>query len=124
MDFPFAHLNPTDFYATPRRSKPKPAGTPAVFPPNNCIHPNSEFHPKNHTVTQSSFLDPCKALAETSTTGQVGFKSGFQPVETNATEFPVFAITINHTTPIWVYYGQQGPPVHGASGMILSTFEI
>ncbi|KAJ7842457.1 hypothetical protein B0H14DRAFT_2186880, partial [Mycena olivaceomarginata] len=32
--------------------------------------------PQNHTVTQSSFLDPCKALAETSTTGQVGFKSG------------------------------------------------
>ncbi|KAJ7908022.1 hypothetical protein B0H13DRAFT_1879022 [Mycena leptocephala] len=31
MDFPFAHLNPTDFYATPRRSKPKPAGAPAVF---------------------------------------------------------------------------------------------
>ncbi|KAG5651999.1 hypothetical protein H0H81_006651 [Sphagnurus paluster] len=35
-----------------------------------------EFRPKNHTVTQSSFLNPCKALASTSTTGQVGFKSG------------------------------------------------
>ncbi|KAJ7926591.1 hypothetical protein B0H13DRAFT_1529555, partial [Mycena leptocephala] len=64
-----------------------------------------EFHPKNHTVTQSSFLDPCKALAATPTTGQVGFKSGFQPVQTNATEFPVLAITINDTAPILGYCG-------------------
>ncbi|KAJ7159456.1 Cupredoxin [Mycena filopes] len=54
-----------------------------------------EFHPKNHTVTQSSFLSPCKALAETSTTGQVGFKSGFQFVDPSATTFPTFTITIN-----------------------------
>ncbi|KAJ7893864.1 hypothetical protein B0H14DRAFT_2246560, partial [Mycena olivaceomarginata] len=79
-----------------------------------------EFHPKNHTVTQSSFLDPCKALAETSTTGQVGFMSGFQPVETNATEFPAFAVTINDTASIWGYCGQQGPPVHCVSGMVFS----
>jgi plastocyanin len=39
-----------------------------------------EFHPKNHTVTQSSFLQPCKALGDTSTTGQVGFKSGLYVV--------------------------------------------
>lgn len=34
-----------------------------------------EFHPKNHTATQSSFLNPCKPLHETSTS-QIGFKSG------------------------------------------------
>lgn len=33
-----------------------------------------EFHPKNHTVTESSFLHPCEALGETSSTP--GFKSG------------------------------------------------
>ncbi|KAJ7139285.1 hypothetical protein C8R44DRAFT_938983 [Mycena epipterygia] len=79
-----------------------------------------EFHPKNHTVTQSSFLEPCKALAETSTTGQVGFKSGFQFVADNATDFPMFQITINDTAPIWGYCGQQGPPVHCTSGMVFS----
>lgn len=35
-----------------------------------------EFHDKNHTATQSTFADPCRALTLTSTTGQVGFDSG------------------------------------------------
>lgn len=35
-----------------------------------------EFHQKNHTITASSFDAPCRALALTSTTGQVGFDSG------------------------------------------------
>ncbi|KAI0781355.1 hypothetical protein BD413DRAFT_28117 [Trametes elegans] len=34
------------------------------------------FAAKNHTVTQSSFANPCSPLAETSTNGQVGFDSG------------------------------------------------
>lgn len=76
-----------------------------------------EFHPKNHTVTQSSFLNPCKALAETSTTGQVGFKSGFRPVSADATEFPTFQITINDTAPIWGYCGQTN---HCGAGMVFA----
>lgn len=35
-----------------------------------------EFHQVNHTVTQSSFSAPCRALSLTSTTGAVGFDSG------------------------------------------------
>lgn len=35
-----------------------------------------EFHQVNHTVTQSSFNTPCRALSLTSTTGAVGFDSG------------------------------------------------
>ncbi|KAG6847480.1 hypothetical protein H0H93_007858, partial [Arthromyces matolae] len=76
-----------------------------------------EFHPKNHTVTQSSFLNPCKSLTETSQTGQIGFKSGFVPVDSNATTFPTFTITINDTAPIWGYCGQTG---HCAAGMVFS----
>ncbi|KAF5378069.1 hypothetical protein D9615_007498 [Tricholomella constricta] len=76
-----------------------------------------EFRPKNHTVTQSSFLNPCKPLADTSTTGQVGFKSGFRPVTADATEFPQFKITINDTAPIWGYCGQGN---HCNSGMVFS----
>jgi len=34
-----------------------------------------EFHQKNHTATQSSFAAPCRKLASTSTSGQVGFDS-------------------------------------------------
>ncbi|KAF8175726.1 hypothetical protein K438DRAFT_1727633 [Mycena galopus ATCC 62051] len=80
-----------------------------------------EFHAKNHTVTQSSFPEPCKKLAETSTTGQIGFESGFVPVnETQTSNFPTFTITVNDTAPIWGYCGQQGPPIHCQSGMVFS----
>ena len=39
-----------------------------------------EFHQKNHTATQSSFAAPCRKLASTSTSGQVGFDSGLYVV--------------------------------------------
>jgi len=35
-----------------------------------------QFMQKNHTATQSTFADPCRALTLTSTSGQVGFDSG------------------------------------------------
>ncbi|KAJ7041774.1 hypothetical protein C8F04DRAFT_1299306 [Mycena alexandri] len=70
----------------------------------------SEFHPKNHTVTQSSFLHPCEPLAETSTTGEVGFKSGFHFVAPNATDFPTFNIAIKDV-------GQRSGDVVRAQGV-------
>ncbi|KAG7444607.1 uncharacterized protein BT62DRAFT_216235 [Guyanagaster necrorhizus] len=76
-----------------------------------------QFNPKNHTVTQSSFQHPCQRLAETSTSGQVGFSSGFRPVAANATDFPTFQITINDTAPIWGYCAQTS---HCGSGMVFS----
>lgn len=77
-----------------------------------------QFHQKNHTVTQSSFAEPCRELAETSTTGQVGFSSGFMPVDANATSFPSYTIQINDTNPIWVYCQQVG---HCGKGMVFSV---
>ncbi|KDR70704.1 hypothetical protein GALMADRAFT_75810, partial [Galerina marginata CBS 339.88] len=74
-----------------------------------------EFHPKNHTVTQSNFLNPCHSLQES--TGTAGFKSGFEPVAADATEFPTFQIKINDTAPIWGYCGQTG---HCAAGMVFA----
>jgi plastocyanin len=35
-----------------------------------------QFKQKNHTVTQSTFAEPCISLTKTSTSGQVGFDSG------------------------------------------------
>lgn len=35
-----------------------------------------QFMQKNHTVTQSSFANPCTSLTQTSTSGQVAFDSG------------------------------------------------
>jgi plastocyanin len=77
-----------------------------------------QFHSKNHTVTASSFADPCRALSLTSTTGQLGFDSGFMPVAANATDFPTFTIQVNDTQPIWGYCRQTG---HCGTGMVFSV---
>jgi len=70
------------------------------------------FNPKNHTVTQSSFANPCGAKAG-------GFDSGFEPVMANSTQAqPTFTITVNDTQPIWVYCGQTG---HCEKGMVFAV---
>ncbi|TFK76973.1 hypothetical protein BDN72DRAFT_753732 [Pluteus cervinus] len=76
-----------------------------------------EFHDKNHTVTQSSFADPCRKL---SANGATGFDSGFFPVDANATQFPTWTLTVNDTAPIWAYCRQQTPKSHCGSGMVFA----
>ncbi|KAL5533378.1 hypothetical protein ACEPAF_5154 [Sanghuangporus sanghuang] len=80
-----------------------------------------QFMVKNHTVTQSSFAEPCRRLTDTSTTGQVGFDSGFMPVSANATQFPTFTITVNDTAPMWAYCRQAN---HCGQGMVFSANAI
>lgn len=77
-----------------------------------------EFRSKNHTITQSSFGNPCRKLEFTSTTGQIGFDSSFVPVSADATEFPTYTVTVNDTAPIWAYC-RQGP--HCGLGMVFSV---
>lgn len=76
-----------------------------------------EFHQKNHTVTQSSFADPCRELNANGTTG---FDSGFFPVDTNATVFPTWNYTVTTTAPIWAYCRQQTPSSHCGAGMVFA----
>ncbi|KAI0329849.1 hypothetical protein GY45DRAFT_1324449 [Cubamyces sp. BRFM 1775] len=78
------------------------------------------FAAKNHTATQSSFADPCSPLSETSTSGQIGFDSGFRPVIANSSDLPSFTVKINDTAPIWVYCKQTNPASHCAAGMVFS----
>jgi plastocyanin len=73
-----------------------------------------EFHQKNHTVTQSSFADPCRKLDS-------GFDSGFQAVADAATQFPTWSITVNDTTPIWAYCKQKTPASHCGAGMVFAV---
>jgi plastocyanin len=77
-----------------------------------------EFQQKNHTATQSSFSDPCRKLELTSTTGQVGFDSGFMAVAAGTTQFPTFTVTVNDTSPLWVYCRQTG---HCGQGMVFAA---
>jgi plastocyanin len=74
------------------------------------------FHPKNHTVTQSSFADPCGPK-------DGGFNSGFMPVAANTTDnFPTWTITVNDTTPTWVYCAQAAKTSnsHCGAGMVFA----
>ncbi|QRW14443.1 hypothetical protein RhiLY_13442 [Ceratobasidium sp. AG-Ba] len=75
-----------------------------------------EFRDKNHTVTQSTFADPCTPF-KNATTGQAGLDSGYQAVAAGATQFPVWTIQIAETSPIWMFC-LQGK--HCANGMVFS----
>jgi len=98
-------------------------GTTLTFEPANITaQPGDtitfEFHQKNHTATQSSFADPCQMLSSTSTSGQVGFDSGFMPVSPNTTAFPTFTVQVNDTSPIWAYCRQVS---HCGEGMVFAA---
>jgi len=72
------------------------------------------FFPKNHTVTQSSFADPCHPL---NTNGVLnGFFSGFVPTASSPSG-STFTIIVNDTTPIW-FYCAQTTGNHCQSGMV------
>jgi len=75
-----------------------------------------EFHDKNHTVTQSTFADPCTPF-KNATTGEAGLNSGYQAVAAGATQFPVWTIQIADATPLWMFC-LQGK--HCANGMVFS----
>ncbi|KAG1748923.1 uncharacterized protein EDB91DRAFT_1111425 [Suillus paluster] len=98
-------------------------GTSLTYTPSNITAQAGDtvtfqFMQKNHTATQSTFANPCRGLTLTSTSGQVGFDSGFVPVGSNATTFPTYTIKINDTAPIWVYCAQTG---HCGQGMVFSV---
>jgi len=80
-----------------------------------------EFRQKNHTVTASTFDAPCRALSLTSTTGQVGFDSGFMAVADGVTTFPTYTIQINDTKPVWAYCRQGN---HCGQGMVFSVNSV
>jgi len=74
-----------------------------------------EFRAKNHTVTQSSFAQPCTFLQ---TAAGPGVDSGYQPVPAGATSFPQWSITVdNATAPLW-FYCKQG--AHCQAGMVFA----
>jgi plastocyanin len=74
-----------------------------------------EFRAKNHTVTQSSFAQPCTSLQ---TAAGPGVDSGYQPVPAGTTNFPQWSITIdNATAPLWFYCKQAN---HCQAGMVFA----
>ncbi|CUA74068.1 hypothetical protein RSOLAG22IIIB_10945 [Rhizoctonia solani] len=71
-----------------------------------------EFHPKNHTVTESSFVKPCSAI-------DGGFRTGFVAVkEEKGDNLPVRKFKVVDDKPHWFYCGQVG---HCPAGMVFAV---
>ncbi|KAG9047887.1 hypothetical protein FS837_001278 [Tulasnella sp. UAMH 9824] len=87
-----------------------------VYTPNQVwAHPGDKvkfhFQFKNHTVTQSSFDEPCKPL-------KGGFDSGFMPVGMDVKDGPTFTIEVKDYEPIWAHCEQID---HCPSGMVFAV---
>ncbi|KAL8785619.1 MAG: hypothetical protein Q9213_003273 [Squamulea squamosa] len=82
-----------------------------TFEPNNLQVPPGDmvqfhFYPKNHSVVQSTFDQPCEPI-NNNNASVPGFFSGFMPVKPDAGMKPSYTIMVNDTKPIW-YYCSQG----------------
>ncbi|KAK4228576.1 hypothetical protein QBC38DRAFT_535712 [Podospora fimiseda] len=86
-----------------------------TFEPNNIVElPRTRvrfsFNPRNHSVVQSSFDNPCQPI------GPGGFSSGHIPVA-NSPSGVFFDLIIPDTKPLWFYCGQTNGN-HCQSGMV------
>jgi plastocyanin len=76
-----------------------------------------EFRSKNHSVTQSTFADPCSIM----TTPVLGVDSGFQATANGTTTFAQWQITIESTAaPLWFFCAQTIPKNHCETGMVFA----
>jgi len=70
------------------------------------------FYPKNHTVTQSTFANPCQQMSN-------GTDSGFMATNsTSGTQQPGVIVTINNTDPVWFFCRQVN---HCQQGMVFAV---
>ncbi|KAJ7709621.1 Cupredoxin [Mycena rosella] len=94
------------------------AGGQLAFSPQNITAKigdvvTFQFQGKNHSVTQSTFANPCTIQ----TAPAQGIDSGFQFVSPNATQLPEWTFTMdNETTPLWFFC----PASHCQAGMVFS----
>ena len=73
-----------------------------------------QFAPKNHTVTQSTFDQPCQPASLNSNI--TGIYSGFIPVAADASMTATWTVALNDTKPLWLYCSQGK---HCQSGMVM-----
>jgi len=87
--------------------------TPAITHAEPGDSVRFHYNPKNHSVTQSSFAQPCTPL-------KGGFNSGFFAVGVNDTIQPTFTITVNDSKPIWIHCEQAAGTnaSHCGNGMV------
>ncbi|KAF2744982.1 hypothetical protein M011DRAFT_385142, partial [Sporormia fimetaria CBS 119925] len=69
-----------------------------------------EFFPKNHSVVQADFNNPCNPKED-------GIFSGFFPTANGAAN-RTFTITVEDKKPIWLYCSALQPQPHCKQGMV------
>jgi hypothetical protein len=86
------------------------AGT--IFSPDKVTAPvgsmvQFQFMGGNHTVTQSTFDQPCTPISAINASA-VGINTDFVPAMNamQSGQIPVYSIMINDTRPIWLYCAQ------------------
>ena len=79
-----------------------------------------QFRAGNHTVTQSTFDQPCMPI--NMFTNNTGVYSGFMDVSASAAmgQIPVYTISVQNTNPMW-FYCSQGR--HCQNGMVMVVNE-
>ncbi|KAH7080932.1 Cupredoxin [Paraphoma chrysanthemicola] len=99
-----------------------PNGSLAFYPNNVVAQPGDlvqfQFHPKNHSVVQSTFDQPCVPIQNVMANKTDAFFSGFMP--TNASlgataNVLTYTIRVKDTKPVW-FYCSQGK--HCQAGMV------
>ncbi|KAK2607893.1 hypothetical protein N8I77_006536 [Diaporthe amygdali] len=98
------------------------ANNSLVYTPDNIKASAGEmvqfqFVAGNHTVTQSTFDQPCTPI-NSIMSNVTGFHSGYQPAAASKQTgmIPTYSIMINDTKPLWVYCAQAK---HCQSGMVM-----
>lgn len=74
------------------------------------------FYPRNHSLAQSTFDNPCQPMPQTN--GTIGFWSGFMPVTSESTTMPVFSVVVKDTAPMWFYCATGKHCQAGMAGVI------
>ncbi|OCL06038.1 hypothetical protein AOQ84DRAFT_297746 [Glonium stellatum] len=94
-----------------------------TFSPNNVIAAvgdlvQFQFNPKNHSVVQSTFANPCIPIQNIMPNKTDAFFSGFMPTNrtvTDTTNILTFTVRVMDTSPIWFYCSQA---MHCQAGMV------
>ncbi|KAF5356308.1 hypothetical protein D9756_003880 [Leucocoprinus leucothites] len=101
------------------------SGSLAFDPAHLQAQPNDivvfQFQEKNHTVTQSSFADPCRRL---NANGTLGFDSDFHAVTDTGATLPTWNYTVTGTAPVWAYCRQTNPANHCGAGMVFAINSV
>ncbi|KAF2791516.1 Cupredoxin [Melanomma pulvis-pyrius CBS 109.77] len=116
--------NATSAYYPSATNSPSPVQTVSVgkggliFTPDTIVAKVGEeitfqFFPKNHSVVQADFNNPCNPAA-----GLGSIFSGFIPSATPGPSNQTFTITVKDDKPIWLYCAALLPKPHCSAGMV------